>query len=298
MPQCWAFRSLTIELNGSAVHAQFPDWPANEAVPIVELMQLPTRTSGWVSRGVNSSLDSVVLSTAGIRTNCACATCALAHVCWLHCSLALSDVACFCVLCSHAPSGRRPGADCDVCERRRDAGLHAAVDRPGDAGAASAASASATAFALTKAAAAAAGNGVTAAVGAASPSDGTATASAAATDAGPATDAAATGSAAAAAEPAATAKSVSAAAAAAAAQSAAESIAAAPSTTAAPEPTASEPSATTESAATKPAAATEPAAAVSISTGLCCSPTSLFRCTSGLHLKHHVTSTDCYIASN
>ena len=74
--QCWAFRSLTIELNGSAVHAQFPDWPANEAVPIVELMQLPLKTSGWwVSRGVNSSLSSVTVSTDGIRTNCACDAC-------------------------------------------------------------------------------------------------------------------------------------------------------------------------------------------------------------------------------
>ena len=76
-PQCWAFRSLTFELNGSAVHAQFPDWPANESVPIVELMQLPVRTTGWISRGVNSSLANASVSTVGIRTNCACAACAM-----------------------------------------------------------------------------------------------------------------------------------------------------------------------------------------------------------------------------
>ena len=87
--QCWAFRSLTIELNGSAVHSQFPDWPANEAVPIVELMQLPPRTSGWVSRGVNSSLADLVASTDGVRTNCACAAGARTRgLAWLCCSLA------------------------------------------------------------------------------------------------------------------------------------------------------------------------------------------------------------------
>ena len=81
LPQCWAYRSLSIELNGSAVHAQFPDWPANESVPIVELMQLPVKTFGWVSRGINSSLASTTVSTDGIRTNCACAACAPADVC-------------------------------------------------------------------------------------------------------------------------------------------------------------------------------------------------------------------------
>ena len=73
--QCWAYRSLTFELNGSAVHAQFPDWPANESVPIVELMQLPVKTTGWISRGVNSSLADAATSTDGIRTNCACRLC-------------------------------------------------------------------------------------------------------------------------------------------------------------------------------------------------------------------------------
>jgi len=75
--QCWAYRSLTIALNGSAVHAQFPDWPADEAVPIVELMQLPAQTGQWISRGNNSAgIDPVIggsVSTVGIRTNCACA---------------------------------------------------------------------------------------------------------------------------------------------------------------------------------------------------------------------------------
>jgi hypothetical protein len=72
--QCWAYRSLSIALNGSAVHAQFPDWPANESVPIVELMQLPPKTvGGWISRGVNSSYFNSTESTVGIQTNCACA---------------------------------------------------------------------------------------------------------------------------------------------------------------------------------------------------------------------------------
>ena len=89
LPQCWAYRSLTIELNGSAVHAKFPDWPANESVPIVELMQLPVKTFGWVSRGVNSSLADLVASTDGVRTNCACAAGARTRgLAWLCCSLA------------------------------------------------------------------------------------------------------------------------------------------------------------------------------------------------------------------
>jgi hypothetical protein len=132
-PQCWAYRSLNIALNGSAVHAAFPDWPANESVPIVELMQLPTRTlGGWISRGVNSTYADTTQSTVGIRTNCACVAravlpsapdwaCAAARV------LSLTKR----ILCarSHAASRRRPGAHCDVCERRGVAGLLAAVDR-------------------------------------------------------------------------------------------------------------------------------------------------------------------------
>ena len=118
LAQCWAFRSLTIELNGSAVHAQFPDWPANEAVPIVELMQLPIQTNGWVSRGVNSSLVNVSVSTDGVRTNCACGACAPRKCCAL-CTYGGSDAAClFSLPHSHAPTGRRPRADCDVLERR------------------------------------------------------------------------------------------------------------------------------------------------------------------------------------
>ena len=195
LAQCWAFRSLTIELNGSAVHAQFPDWPANEAVPIVELMQLPIQTNGWVSRGVNSSLVNVSVSTDGVRTNCACGACAPRKCCAL-CTYGGSDAAClFSLPHSHAPTGRRPRADCDVLERRGVAGLPAAVDRPDHADAAPAASAAAAAFAAAKASAAAGGHSIATAVAAKSASDDSAAAAAATANAGPATDTAAASSA-------------------------------------------------------------------------------------------------------